>query len=118
MSIPSALKIHIDDELSTYSEGKSSILAWGSVVLVHRWCGPNVTLYEHCSKPGLAGECRDCLVARFHYDERQGEWSLFCQDRNLRWFPVAVRSFHQDFSSLLEEVDRDPRGLFWGWRQG
>ena len=117
MPIPSALRKHVDQELVTYCTGKNGTRAGGAVVLVHRWYGANVTLFEHCSESGLEGDCQDCLVARFHYDVRQGAWSLFCQDRNLRWFVVGERSFDRRFTSLLDEVERDPSGIFWGWRR-
>ena len=52
-------------------------------------------------------------VARFRFDVAAGQWSLAWRDRNSRWHPYD-RVQPGDLGALLEEVDRDPTGIFWG----
>jgi hypothetical protein len=52
-------------------------------------------------------------VAQFRYDAEHNHWTLYCADRNSRWHRydlVAPGTVEQ----LLEEIDHDPTGIFWG----
>ena len=42
-------------------------------------------------------------------------WRMnFGSDQNSRWHPYDDCSPSSSFSRLLDEVDRDPTGIFWG----
>jgi hypothetical protein len=39
---------------------------------------------------------------------------LYCQHRDLRWHAYEALPAARDFGRLLNEVDVDPTGIFWG----
>jgi hypothetical protein len=57
---------------------------------------------------------REYAVAKFRYVASRREWRLYCQYRDLKWHEYQRRPTAQSFAKLLDEVDRDPTGIFWG----
>jgi hypothetical protein len=53
-------------------------------------------------------------VAKFRYVAAADEWRLYCQFRDLKWRAYRPLPSAPDFDTLLEEVNRDPTGIFWG----
>jgi hypothetical protein len=53
-------------------------------------------------------------VAQLRYDATADRWSLYCRDRNERWFAYSGRSACRDVAPLLAAVEADPTGIFWG----
>jgi Protein of unknown function (DUF3024) len=61
--------------------------------------------------PRLAGDG----IAKFTYVGTQREcWRLYCQHRDLRWHSYQALPAASSFAKLLDEVDADPTGIFWG----
>ena len=76
--------------------------------------GTNVTIYD--CRPPWDPELKDWSrvpIAQLRYDAEHTHWTLYYADRNRRWHryelidPGAV-------DQLLEEIDNDPTGIFWG----
>jgi Protein of unknown function (DUF3024) len=53
-------------------------------------------------------------VARLRYTAARREWTLYWRDRNQRWHRYPDHQPTSDVTELLEEIDRDPTGIFWG----
>lgn len=53
-------------------------------------------------------------IARFRYVAKTGLWTLYWRDRNQRWHRHDRAAPCPDILALLDEVDRDPTGIFWG----
>jgi hypothetical protein len=53
-------------------------------------------------------------VARLRYTATSGIWTLYWKDRNARWHRYDLIDSTSDIHVLLDEVDRDPTGIFWG----
>jgi len=53
-------------------------------------------------------------VARFKKDEKINTWFLYCADRNSRWHLFKPNAKSKDIEKLLDEVERDTTGIFWG----
>lgn len=53
-------------------------------------------------------------VARFRYTKSHNEWTLYCYrgSGKVERFPLAEPTPH--IETLLEIVDDDPTGIFWG----
>jgi hypothetical protein len=76
----------------------------------------HVTLLE-CRPPWRADygpEWTRFPIVRFHYANARREWTIYWRDRNLRFhrYDPAPASRHID--TLLEAVDGDRSGIFWG----
>lgn len=114
MPIPRALKEAADRELANYCERKVPLHVRDKVRLAHAWTGTKVTISEHRPLWDDPNRWVESPVAQFRYNSDNEVWSLYCCDRNRRWhlfepFPSAAR-----LSRLLEEVERDRTGIFWG----
>jgi hypothetical protein len=53
-------------------------------------------------------------IAQLRYDSETATWSLYCCDRNERWFLYFDIEPSRDVRPLLNEIDEDPTGIFWG----
>jgi hypothetical protein len=53
-------------------------------------------------------------VVRFHYNKARREWAIFWRDRNLRFHRFDPVAPSRQIERLLEEVDADRTGIFWG----
>lgn len=53
-------------------------------------------------------------IARFRYVAKDKLWTLYWRDRNQRWHKYDLVPPSADILKLLDEVDRDPTGIFWG----
>ena len=52
-------------------------------------------------------------IVRFRYTVKSGLWTLW-RDRNELWQRYDLIEPRADVLALLDEVDRDPTGIFWG----
>lgn len=53
-------------------------------------------------------------IAQLRYDPDDRTWTLYCRDRNERWFLYDDVKPSRDVSPLLAEIDEDPTCIFWG----
>ena len=58
-------------------------------------------------------------IAQFRYNPDTRSWKLFAADRNSKWHDYSHWNVNWDdspgdFDRLLEEVEADPTGIFWG----
>jgi hypothetical protein len=82
------------------------------VEATHR--GQNVTIYD--CRPPWHPELTDWSrvpVAQFRYSREHNDWTLYDADRESRWHRYELVDSGA-IDQLLEEVDNDPSGIFWG----
>lgn len=53
-------------------------------------------------------------IARLRYTKSRKEWALYWRDRNLKFHEYDLADSSAEVQDLLDEVDRDPTGIFWG----
>jgi len=53
-------------------------------------------------------------VARLRYVAKHHHWVLYRRDRNQRWHRYELIEPSPIILALLDEIDRDPSGIFWG----
>ncbi len=82
------------------------------VEATHR--GKNVTIYD-CRPPWhpQLKEWSRVPVAQLRYDTAHKHWTLYYADRNSRWHRYDLID-PGTVDQLLEEIDNDPTGIFWG----
>jgi hypothetical protein len=75
-----------------------------------------VTLVERRApwRPEFGPEWTRSPVARLRWSVSRREWTLFWRDRNHRWHRYKYTAPTTEIARLLEEIDRDPTGIFWG----
>jgi Protein of unknown function (DUF3024) len=79
--------------------------------------GNAITIIERRApwNPELIGtEWTSLKVAQLRFDPSSGQWSMYCCDRNERWWPYPNIGMSASIDALLAEIDADPTGIFWG----
>lgn len=78
--------------------------------------GRSITITERRQpwRPEFGPEWSSLKVGQLRYDEEASTWTLYCRDRNERWFEYDNIGPSADIQPLLEEIDADPTGIFWG----
>jgi hypothetical protein len=75
-----------------------------------------VTIVERRApwSPDLGQERTTVGVARLRYTATRREWTLQSSDSNGRWSRYDYINPVARVDVLLNEIDRDPTGIFWG----
>ena len=76
--------------------------------------GHDVTVYEERPRWNKPEEWLSHGIAKFKYNRKQNVWKLYWMRQDLKWhlygaFPESAR-----IQTLVEEVDKDPHGAFFG----
>jgi hypothetical protein len=76
--------------------------------------GPAVALFE--SRPRLLNpaEWGEEPVAKFRHVRSRRVWRLFCMHRDWKWHRYELLPESSSLAPLVDEVRRDPSGIFWG----
>ena len=78
--------------------------------------GSYLTIVE-CRAPWRADVGPDWTrlpIARLRYTKASATWTLYWRDRNLRFHRYDRIEPSANVSTLIDEIDRDPTGIFWG----
>ncbi len=59
-------------------------------------------------------EWTSLAIARFRWSKSAGVWTLYWRDQDERWHRYEPIGSTSSIGPLLDEVDRDPTGIFWG----
>ncbi len=114
MALPELLKKRVDLTLSKYCKEKVPPHARDKVQIIYEYYGDAVTLIE--TRPPWDGSDRPWTklkVAKFKFDRLNKAWVLFCFDRNSKAHKFKCEP-STDFTSLVDEVEEDSTGIFWG----
>lgn len=91
------------------------------VARVQRRCGARVPerarhqVRVECDEADDSGaEWTRHPIARLHYTSTTKTWSLYSRDRNRRFHPYHRAAPSPTVEELLNEIDSDPTGIFWG----
>lgn len=114
MAIPKPLKRSVSEHLTHYCDRKFPLHLRDKVWATHHWRGDTVTLSEWRPRFNDPTQFVDIKIAQMRLDTATGLWSLFCADRNGKWHRYYETDSTPDFAALLQEVDEDPTGVFWG----
>lgn len=71
-------------------------------------------LYEWRPRYLAPREWSESPVAKFTYVRTRRTWKLLWMRRDLKWHGYEPLKESSDIGRLLDEVDRDPFGCFWG----
>lgn len=114
MPLPLLIKKYAEQKLANYCAGKIPEHVKDKVKLEFKIRGNNVTLFELRPAFGKPETWVDISVAQFRYNLKDNEWTLYCADRNSKWHMYIDLEPSENFDDLLQEVEEDPTGIFWG----
>lgn len=114
MPLPEFTKKLIETRLADYCNCKIPAHARDKVRLIHKVTGNKVTLLE--TRPFYCDPLTwtETPIAQFRFDLKTRKWALYAMDRNSRWHLYGLIKSSADFDDMLNELDRDPTGIFWG----
>ena len=104
----------INSVMGSYCQGRIPEHLWSELEIRFRVDGQAVTVYERRPTFQIPGKFTECAVARFRYNRQTRLWTLYWADRNLRWHIYERIKPARNLKVLVEEVERDPTGIFWG----
>jgi hypothetical protein len=84
--------------------------------LEHSVRGNAITIVERRApwSKRVGPEWTSMKIAQLRYDPSDRTWTLYCADRNERWWPYHFAEPSADVEALLGAIDEDPTGIFWG----
>ena len=114
MELPALVRQIAEKELSALCERRAPADLKDMVRVSHEVRGSRFTLFEE--RPPWRGEgpWTKLAVAQFRYDHTSATWELYCRDRNERWHSYTEANATRSIRELIDEVDEDPTGIFWG----
>jgi len=65
-------------------------------------------------RPAFGSEWSSLKVAQLRYDERAARWRLYSHDSSDRWHPYEFAPPAPDVTPLLDAIEEDRTGIFWG----
>ena len=114
MSLSDSIKQQVEKILGPYCVKRIPPHARNQVRLTYGFRGNSVTLFEERPAFDEPERWLKFAVAQFRYHEDSEAWTLYCADRNSRWHNYFETESTTNLESLLQEVDDDPTGIFWG----
>jgi hypothetical protein len=114
--IPESVKETALNQVEAFCESAVPAAAREEVRLEYRVWGNAITIRERRPPwhPGLGPDWTSMKIAQLRYDPDSATWSLYCCDRNERWFLYLDSEPSRDVAPLLAEIDADPTGIFFG----
>lgn len=100
--------------LTTYCEDKIPPDLRDRIRIEFTIRGNEVSLFESRPHWQGGGEWISMKVARFKKDLKTETWQLIWADRHSKWRPYPPLLFHRDIEKLLQEVEKNEIGAFWG----
>ena len=104
----------VEAKLSEYCERRIPVHACNQVKLTYKIVDYKVILIEarpYYRDPSIWTENP---IAQFRYDKETQKWSLYSTDRNDRWHLYDLIKPSMDFDEMLNALDNDRTGIFWG----
>jgi len=114
MALPQEQSGTINTVMTNYCANKVPVEYQNQMRVKFKIRGNSVTLYEERPAFFRENEWVDISVAQFRYNPENKNWTLYCADRNSRWHVYYDIDPNPDFNRLLDEVEEDPTGIFWG----
>lgn len=113
-ALPPLTRQAIDARLNRYCEERIPEHVRDQIRLLFKVRGLSVTLYESRPLWNDPSQWADQKIAQFRYDLETGAWTLYCADRNGRWHRYTQQAPSKELDDLLQEIERDSTGIFWG----
>jgi len=114
MALTAFEKRRINNIFSKYCDEKIAPDLKAQLQIEYAIWGNEVKLFE-CRPYFLdKSEWTRTKIARFKKDLETNFWELYYADRNGKWHLCEPDAYNKDIEKLLNEVDQDTTGIFWG----
>jgi len=82
--------------------------------MVYKVKGHDVTVYEERPRWNNPQEWSSTGVAKFKYTRTHNVWKLYRIRRDMKWHLYEMPGGSKSLEALVNEVDTDPHGAFFG----
>lgn len=115
MPLPSLVKTVVEMKIGGFCKRRVPPHAVDKVNLSYQIRGNSVTIFENRApwREGMK-DWTSMSIAQLRYDEKSGKWTLYCADRNDKWHEYLDTEPTTKIDKILDEIDEDPTGIFWG----
>ena len=114
MPIPPLQKTDAETKLKSFCESRVPQHARDQVNLSYEIRGISITLYENRVPWKAVTNWSKKAIAQFRYNSKNNDWTLYCADRNEKWFVYTEIDPSRNIADLINEVTEDPTCIFWG----
>jgi hypothetical protein len=114
MPLPDTVRHQVETELQTFCDNRVPPDVRDKVNLTFDFRGNSLTLFENRPRSNDPSQWTHMAIAQFRFDPSTGQWTLYCADRNSKWHKYLDVEPTSRFDTLLEEVNKDPTGIFFG----
>lgn len=114
MPLPELLKARVEQQLSAYCERRVPRDVRHLVRLNFAIRGNTVSIFEERVVYDRPDQWVKVPIAQCRFDPDTAEWTLYCCDRNTRWFVYRYAEPARDIGALLHALDIDSTRIFWG----
>jgi hypothetical protein len=76
--------------------------------------GYDVTVYEERPRWNNPQQWSSLPVAKFKYIRKDNVWKLYWMRQDMKWHSYEMPRGTRTLEALVEEVDTDPHGAFFG----
>jgi len=115
MAMPERVKQHAPKLVYEFCRARHPDDMWADYHLYCQMRLNTITLFKrYASQDQRLGKWKRTPLAQFHYDSERDLWTLSYADIDGRWRRYDGTSQSSDLMVLLDEVSRDPNGIFFG----
>ena len=116
MAIPEAIEREGTKEVEAFCDRRIPADLRDQIRLEFSVRGNAITIVERRPpwREDFGPDWSSMKVAQLRYEPPTGNWALYWRNRNERWFRYPDVDPSKDIRSLLNEIDADPTGIFWG----
>lgn len=116
MPLPTAVKEAATAQVARYCVAKIPAEHADEIRIEYKLRGNALTIYE--SRPpwrkDLGPNWTSMRICVFEWDPATRHWTLYASDRNDRRLDYPYIDPSPELLPLLDELDSDPTGIFWG----
>lgn len=114
MALTDLQRTRVTKRMTEFCEGRVPAARRGQIRVGFRIEGSEVILFEERPSFHEPHEWLAMVVAKLKFVRTAHEWRLYCQHRDRRWHEYEALPKSRRLDRLLQEVDADPTGIFWG----
>jgi Protein of unknown function (DUF3024) len=116
VAIPEAIEREATKEVEAFCDGRVPHELRDQVRLELSVRGNSITIVERRPpwREDFGPDWSSVKVAQLRLEPSARVWTLYCSDANGRWLRYSDAQPSNDIRSLLNEIDADPTGIFWG----
>lgn len=115
MPIPALIKTLVEKKVGDFCKRRVPAHVLDKVNLSYKIRGNSVTIFENrAPRHEDIKEWTSMPIAQIRYNEKTEEWTLYCADRNDKWHECYDSEPTKNLDKILDEIDKDPTGIFWG----